>query len=108
MAEKKEEVKSAEQFLLSDEVRRAGYKATIGDREFHIGFELDAQGNRKDRFASEGKLDGDGTFKGNGLNYLTDLSPEQIRVLSLAGVIKLTEAQGAKYQGAIHGQIPKK
>lgn len=107
MADKKEEVKSGEHFLLSDEVRRAGYKSTIDGREFHIGYELDAQGNRKDRFASEGKLDGDGTFKGNGHNYLTGLTDEQVRVLALAGVIKLTTEQGNKYQSKIHGEAPK-
>lgn len=88
-------------FQISESVKRDGYLATVDGAEINIGFELSHKGEKNSAFASVGEGYGK-LFKGSGKDYLEDLSDEQVRVLTLAGVIVLTPEQETKYKKIIH------
>ena len=97
---KSEEISEKKQrYELSDQVLAQGYKAKIDGRYFHIGFDLDYEGKKKDRYASlmEQSVNtgrqGGVIWKATGITYLEDLTDEQLRQLALARVILLNKEQ---------------
>ena len=98
MAEKKETKKH----YLTDTIKRNAYYHVIDGKEIIVDFERNMKGEPNTPYSSVGHFEGSKPnhyFVSDKVDYFEDLTPNQVRELAYAGVIK-TDKSGKEI---IHG-----
>lgn len=112
MSDEKKEVKSKaevkQKYDLSDAVLSQGYEATIDNRLFKIGFDMNLQGQKNNAYASvmesvnNPARGGGQLWKWTGVTQLEDLTDSQLWQLAHAKVINLSKEQEAMFKAKFY------